>query len=75
MKNILFNSDKKEINIKNELIKAKKNCGDIDIEEYLKPDKDDMEYDDAIKLDKRTFCEYLNDSLKKKTNYYGNFFL
>ncbi len=74
MKNILFNSDKKEINIKNELIKAKKNCGDIDIEEYLKPDKDDMEYDDAIKLDKRTFCEYLNDSLKKKQIIMETFF-
>ena len=74
MKNILFNSDKKEINIKNELIKAKKNCGDIDIEEYLKPDKDDMEYDDAIKLDKRSFCEYLNDSLKKKQIIMETFF-
>ena len=74
MKNILFNSDKKGTNIKNELTKAKKNCGNIDIEEYLKPDKDDMEYDDAIKLDKRSFCEYLNDSLKEKQIIMETFF-
>ena len=36
------------------------------MEEYLKPDLDDMEFDDAIKLDKRTFCEFLSDRLKEK---------
>jgi hypothetical protein len=46
------------------LLKAKNNCGNIDMEEYLKPDLDDMEYDDAIKLDKRTFCEYFTQKLK-----------
>ena len=30
----------------------------IDIEEYLKTDLDDMDYDDAIRCDKRTFCKY-----------------
>ena len=39
---------------------------DIDIEEYLKPDLDDMEYDDAIKFDKRSFCEFYWDRLKDK---------
>ena len=36
------------------------------MEEYLKQDLDDMEYDDAIKLDKRTFCEYFADKIKTK---------
>ena len=39
---------------------------DIDIEEYLKPDLDDMEYDDAIIFDKRTFCEFYWNRLKDK---------
>ena len=41
---------------------------DINEEEYLKSDPDDMEYDDAIKYDKRTFWEYFSiynkDNLK-----------
>ena len=41
---------KKKINI---------DSGNIDIEEYLKPDLDDLEYDDAIKLDKREFSHIL----------------
>ena len=48
------------------LLKIKELCGNIDMEEYLKPDLDDMEFDDAIKLDKRTFCEFLSDRLKEK---------
>ena len=36
------------------------------MEEYLKPDLDDMEFDNAIKLDKRTFCEYFSEKLKEK---------
>ena len=47
------------------LIKAKKQCG-VDMDEYLKTDLDDMDYDDAIKLDKRTFCEFFNEKLKGK---------
>ena len=48
------------------LLKAKINCGNIEIEDYLKPDLDDMDYDDAIKLDKRNFFEYFIFRLKKK---------
>ena len=51
---------------KDELLKEKNICGNLDMEEYLNPDIDDMEYDDAIKLDKRNFFEYLNDRLKEK---------
>ena len=31
---------------------------DINIEEFIKTDPDDMDYDEAIRLDKRTYCEY-----------------
>ena len=36
----------------------------INMEEYLETDIDDMEYDDAIKKDNRTFCQYFLDKLK-----------
>ena len=36
------------------------------MEEYLKPNLDEMEYDDAIKLDKREFCEKNEEKLKEK---------
>ena len=36
------------------------------MKEYLKPEFDEMEYDDAIKYDNRTFCEYYWDRLKDK---------
>ena len=39
---------------------------DIDINEYLKPDYDDLDFDSAIKLDQRTFCEYYSDKLIEK---------
>ena len=48
-----------------ELIKAKIICG-IDMDDYLNTDVDDMDYDDAIKLDKRSFCEFFNEKLKTK---------
>ena len=35
-------------------------------EEYLSTSLNDMEYDDAIVKDKRTFCEYFIECLKKK---------
>jgi hypothetical protein len=57
-----------------EVLKVKKNCGDINMEEYLKPDLDDMEYDDAIKLDQRTFCQFLRDRLKEKQIIMDTFF-
>ena len=41
------------------LLKLKRNCGNIDMNDYLKTDLDDLEYDDAIKEDKRSFCEFL----------------
>ena len=35
-----------------------KNENDINIEEYLSTEPEDMDYDDVIKRDKRTFCQY-----------------
>ena len=34
------------------------------VKEYLETSPDEMEYDDAIKKDKRTFCEYFGQNLK-----------
>ena len=33
--------------------------------EYLETSPDDMEFDDAIKRDKRGFCRYFLDNLKQ----------
>ena len=38
----------------------------LNMEEYLKTELDDMDYDDAIKNDKRTFCEFFVDRLKSR---------
>ena len=66
---IKFHDDKKNDNI------ADKKFGEhIDIEEYLKPDLDDLEYDDAIKYDKRTFFKFLSDRLKEKQILMDTFF-
>ena len=36
---------------------------------YLKTSPDEMEFDDAIKRDKRGFCEYFCDILKEKQSF------
>ena len=56
------------------LLKAKNLCGNINMEEYLKPNLDDMEYDDAIKLDKRPFCVFFSEKLKEKQIIMDTFF-
>ena len=38
----------------------------IDMEDYLKTDLDDMDYDDALINDKRKFCEFYWERLKNK---------
>ena len=48
------------------LLRAKTLCGNLDIEEYLKTDLDDYDYDDAIKFDKRTFFEFFIERLSEK---------
>ena len=39
---------------------------DINIEEFIKTDPDDMDYDEAIRLDKRTYCEYFWERIKSQ---------
>ena len=51
-----FNSSKK-----NKLISKSEEI--ININEYLKPDYDDLDFYSALKLDKRTFCEFYIDKL------------
>ena len=48
----------------NLLINLKDNNSNINIEEYLKTVVDDMDYDDALKYDKRQFCEYFLEKIK-----------
>ena len=47
---------------------------EIDMTEYLNPDFDEMEYDDAIKLDKRSFCIFLIEKLKEKQIIMNTFY-
>ena len=42
--------------------------------EYLKTDLDDLEYDDAIKRDKREFCNYFTDKIKDNQILVNTFF-
>ena len=44
------------------------------IQEYLKTDLDDMDFDDALKKDNRKFFEYLNDNLKANQNIMNTFY-
>ena len=39
---------------------------DINIKEFIKTDPDDMDYDEAIRLDKRTYCEYFWERIKSQ---------
>ena len=48
----------------------------MNMEEYLKTDPDDMDYDNARKRDKRTFCVYFIDNIKSNLliiNIFYNF--
>ena len=71
-KSIKFKLDNDKII--NDTLNAKKFGDHINIEEYLKPDLDDLEYDDAIKYDKRTFFVFLSDRLKEKQIFMDTFF-
>ena len=47
---------------------------DIDMEEYLKTDYDEMEFEDILKKDKRTFCEYYCERFKETQIIMDKFF-
>ena len=57
-------SSRNEIKIENTLIQSNKL--NIDMEEYIKTDPNNMDYDNAIKRDKRQFCTYFGDKLKSE---------
>ena len=50
---------------KRETKKMMKFCGRINIEKYLEEDIDDLDFDDALKKDKRKFCEIYVTRIKK----------
>jgi len=43
--------------------------------EYLSTDPDDMDFDDAVEKDKRTFCEYLGEKIKNNLIIIKTFFI
>ena len=47
---------------------------DVEMDEYLKTDIDDMEFEDALKYDERGFCEYFYDRFKEKQIIMDTFF-
>ena len=47
---------------------------DVDMEEYLKTDVEDMEFEDALKYDKRGFCEYFWEKFKEEQIIMDTFF-
>ena len=58
-----FNSENDENFISNDIFN-KKNMNKY-FEEFMETNPDDMEYDDAIVLDKRKFCECLKENIKE----------
>ena len=65
---------KKHSNNLKTLLKVKNLCGNINMEDYLKPDLDDLEFDDAIKYDQRTLDEFLSERLKEKQIIMNTFY-
>ena len=51
-----------------------KNVYDITMDEYLKTDVEDMEFEDALKFDQRGFCEYFYDRFKEQQIIMDTFF-
>ena len=56
------------------LLKVKSLCGNINMEDYLKPDLDDLEFDDAIKYDQRSLDDFLSERLKEKQIIMNTFY-
>ena len=46
---------------------------EINFEEYLATPPEEMDYDDAIKLDKRSFCEFFSDNLNGRVLFVSTF--
>ena len=56
--------DKKYLNTKRESTINKKNTYDIILDDYLETDFQDMAFDEVIKREKRSFCEYFKEQIK-----------
>ena len=75
--NIFKSTDSNEMleTIQVENIKGPKNDGEIAInfDEYLADDPEEMEYDDAIKLDQRKYCEFFADNINGRLLFANTF--
>ena len=61
-------------NIQGSFLLNMKNTIDVNIEEYLSTEPDDMDYDDALKKDKRKISEIFINKLKNKQILMNTFF-
>ena len=63
-------------NISNQNLLEKSDKNNItNFNEYLSTDPDDMDFDDAIEKDKRTFCEYFCENVKNRLIIIKSFFI
>ena len=53
----------------------KKNKDKIYLNDYLLTDPDEMDYEDVLERDKRTFCQYFCDNIKNKQLIVNTFFI
>ena len=70
--NNVISTQKDDVFISNK--KEKKKNENIDFNEYLKTDYDDLDFDSALKLDQRSFCEYYSDKLIEKQIFVDTFY-
>jgi hypothetical protein len=75
-KNALSNEKMSNYITKNsiEFLETSKNDIDINFDEYLETQIDDMDYDEAIRKDKRKFCQSYIDKLKDNQLIINTFF-
>ena len=75
-KNALSNEKMSNYITKNsiEFLETSKNDIDINFDEYLETQMDDMDYDEAIRKDKRKFCQSYIDKLKDNQLIINTFF-
>ena len=70
--------DSNKISIENSLFDYSlsnfKDVYNINIEEFMKTDLQDMDYDEAIKRDKRTFCQYYKEKIMSEQIILDTFF-
>ena len=67
----IFNKSEEPLENKNQenneqIVENLQNEIKINMKEYIQTDPDEMDYDDAIRKDKRTFCQYFWSKIKKE---------